>query len=58
MKIAKSVDSNKPNSTDLNNPKQAQAIAESMNKMAQQLKDSVHGASTICWGVRTFRSIV
>lgn len=44
MKIAKSVDSNKPNSTNLNNPKQLQAIAESMDQMAQQLKDSVRCA--------------
>lgn len=44
MKIAKSVDSNKPNSTNLDNPKQVQAIAESMDKMAQQIKDSVHCA--------------
>lgn len=44
MKIAKSVDSIKPNSTNLNNPTQVQAIAESMDKMAQQLKDSVRCA--------------
>jgi len=37
MKIAKSVDSDKSNSTNLNNPKQVRAIIQSMDEMTQQL---------------------
>lgn len=44
MKIAKSIESNKSNSTTLDNRMQVQAIAESIDTMTQQIKESIHDA--------------